>query len=111
MTRAQMNLTSYHVIDHDPRRHQPGPLFCPPCTGKHVIHQVTIDKTGQDPNADPVRQPDTRDNCQASLGFAHSVKISVQREKWKRKTASASYQQILGRVTVEMLIANAESLN
>ena len=35
-----------------------------------------MDKTGQDPDANPVRQPDTRDNCQTSLGFTHSVKLS-----------------------------------
>jgi hypothetical protein len=51
---------SEHAIDRHPRRHQLGPLFCPPCLvcppclGKHVIDHVTIDKTGQDPNGHPV---------------------------------------------------------
>jgi hypothetical protein len=65
-----------HVIDHHTRRQQPGPLFRPAGRGKHVIDQVTVDKTGQDTNANPVRQPDTRDNWQTSLGFTHSVKLS-----------------------------------
>jgi hypothetical protein len=72
---AEEQAQAEHVIDHDPRGQQPRPLLCPPCLGKHVIDQITINKTGQDPNADPVRQPDTRDNCQTSLDFTHSVKL------------------------------------
>ena len=63
---AEEQAQAEHVIDHDPRRQQPRPLLYPPCLGKHVINQVTVDKTGQDPDADPVRQPDTRENCRPS---------------------------------------------
>ena len=41
---AEEQAQGQHVIDHDPRRQQPGPLFCPPGFGKHIIDQVTIDK-------------------------------------------------------------------
>jgi hypothetical protein len=34
---AEEQAKAEHVIDHDPRWQQPGPLLCPPCLGKHVI--------------------------------------------------------------------------
>ena len=83
---AEEQAQAEHVIDHDPRRQQPRPLLYPPCLGKHVIQHVTVDKTGQDPDADPVRQPDTRENCQTILDLTHSAKLSEYQGKWKRKT-------------------------
>ena len=34
---AEEQAQAQHVIDHDPRRQQPGPSLCPPCLGKHII--------------------------------------------------------------------------
>ena len=56
---AEEQAQGQHVIDHDPRRQQPGPLLCPPGFGEHVIDQVTVDKARQDPYANPVSQTRT----------------------------------------------------
>ena len=53
---AEEQAQGQHVIDHDPRRQQPGPLLYPPGFGKHIIDQVTIDKARQNPDANPVSQ-------------------------------------------------------
>ena len=105
---AEEQAQGEHVIDHDPRGQQTGPLFRPPRLREHFIDQVTVDKAGQDANANPVRQPETRSS---SPDIIHSVTISEQQEEWKRKIASASYPQILGRVAVDLLIPKARNLN
>ncbi len=46
---AEEQAQAEHVIDHDPRRQQPGPLLYPPGFGQHIIDQVTIDKVCQNP--------------------------------------------------------------